>query len=184
MTTESVLRKVDLDGPGTEYLDASGIFYFNGRHTWTANGADRNIPGAIYNVTFKDEHGLSRFLDFYLAEGNDATVARLYLKANRAGVELPSANLRFQLNREHQVAAAVIIAATSEGDHYWMTHGNCGREDVRLSHDSWDPDDNLLPPESFITVGELREVLTQWVFGDVLPPPAVEWVRIPEIKWF
>jgi len=183
VTLRDELRKSELDGPGAEYLDASGIFYFNGAHTWPASGAPQNIPGAIYQVTFKDEHGLSAFLDFYLAEGNDSTVARLHLKAKRAGAELPSANLRFQFNREHQVAAAVVVAAGREANHHWMTRGNSGREDVSLSHDSWDPDDNLFPLESFITVAELREVVTQWVFGDVLPPPAVQWTRVPDIKW-
>jgi hypothetical protein len=38
----------------------------------------------------------------------------------------------------------------------------------------------------FVTIAELREVVLQWAFGDVLPPPAVQWVTVPHesVGWF
>lgn len=45
---------------------------------------------------------------------------------------------------------------------------------AELTHDSWNPDDKRFPPESFVTIDELRDVVRQWAFGDVLPPPVVD----------
>jgi hypothetical protein len=44
--------------------------------------------------------------------------------------------------------------------------------------------ETALPPESFITVDQLRGVLDQWAFGETLPPPAVRWVSVPDVGWF
>jgi len=42
--------------------------------------------------------------------------------------------------------------------------------DVRLAHDTENAAETRMPPESFITVAELRAAVTQWVVGAVLPP--------------
>ncbi|TDV48994.1 hypothetical protein [Actinophytocola oryzae] len=57
---------------------------------------------------------------------------------------------------------------------------------VDLTHDAWNPHDRAFPAESFVTVDELRDVVRQWAFGDVLPPPAVPWVSVPHesVSWF
>ena len=73
-----------------------------------------------------------------------------------------------------------------DGDiHQWMTEGDAGRDDVFLTHDSWNPKERQFPPESFITVAQLREAVAQWAFGDVFPPPAVRWraATEDEVGW-
>jgi hypothetical protein len=130
------------------------------------------LDGAVCNVTFSDEQGVSNFLDFYLAHDSSDVVARLYLTPQ--GEKFPSANLRFQFDREHQIAGAVLIAADRDNEqHSWMTRGNAGRDDVSLAHDTWNPAATQIPPEAFITVAELRGVIVQWVLGDVL-----------DVRWF
>ncbi|HEX3779330.1 MAG TPA: hypothetical protein VHX38_06660 [Pseudonocardiaceae bacterium] len=127
-----------------------------------------DIDGAVCNVTFDAEQGVSAFLDFYLARGNSDVIARLYLTPQ--GEKFPSANLRFQFNRDHQVAAAVLIAADRDGhQHSWLTRGDAGRDDVVLVHDTGNPVDTQMPPDAFITVSELRDLVTQWVLAMSFP---------------
>ncbi len=162
------LHKRDLAGPTDRLLQASGVFHLN---------------GAVCDVTFSDEQGVSDFLDFYFAHGSSEVVARLYLTPQ--GERFPSANMRFQFDRDHQVAAAVLIAADRDNQQYsWMTRGNAGRDDVCLAHDTWNVADTRMPPEAFITVPELREAITQWVVGDVLPPGSARWAEVPDVRWF
>jgi hypothetical protein len=142
-----------------------------------------HLRDAEYTVTFRTPAGLATFLGLYLAEADDTKVARLHLTPQGTG--LPAANLRFQLNHAHQVAAAVLIAMDADGrSHSWMTRGGAGTPNVVLAHDTWHPLETALPPESFIAIGELRPVLTQWAFGETLPPPAVEWRSVRDVGWF
>lgn len=167
MTVNGGLRKRDLAGPADRDLRSSGVFY---------------ADGAVYDITFSDARGMSTFLDFYLAHGDNNVVARLYLTPR--GAKFPSANLRFQFDRDHQIAAAVLIAADRDDrQHSWMTRGNAGRADVTLVHDTWNPGDTSMPPEAFITVAELRDLLEQWLVGDVLPPPPTRWAQVPDVRW-
>jgi hypothetical protein len=162
------LRRADLAGAPDGPLVASGVFQF----------AD-----SIYEVTFHNDGGLTRCLDFVLAyPEDDPAVARLHLTS--PGAKFPSCNLRFHYNIEHRVAAAVLIAFdTNDEIHSWMSRGTAGRGGIVLSHDTWNPDDTRFPSNSFISVDELRAIVSQWAFGDVLPPPAIEWVVVPEIGW-
>jgi hypothetical protein len=165
--TVPVLGKAHLAGPDNRQLLATGVFY---------------LRGAVCRVTFASVHGMKRFLDFYLDEADDTMAVLLDL--TRQGEEFPSANLRFQINRRHQVAAAVLIATDKHGrNHSWMTQGQAGRDDVALAHDSWNPGETAFPPDSFITIAELLALLPQWVFDDVLPPSAVRWIAGPDIGW-
>lgn len=165
--TTSHVRKADLAGPDDQYMQATGVFY---------------LRGAVHTVTFENEHGVGTMLDLLAAEGDDTMVAQLYLTPQ--GETAPSANLRFQFNREHQVAAAVLVAMDKHRQLYsWMTRGDAGRDDVALVHDPWNPGGTVLPPESFITVPELRPAITEWAFGDVLPPPRIQWVSVPDVGW-
>lgn len=66
----------------------------------------------------------------------------------------------------------------------WRTVGSAGRPDVVLAHDSWNQHETVLPPESFITIPELRAAVTEWAFGDEVPPPAVAWTDAAGIGWF
>lgn len=165
--TTNQLRKPELAGPESRYLQATATFY---------------LRGAVHTVTFENEHGLTVALDLLAAEGDDTMVAQLYLTPQ--GETAPSANLRFQFNREHRVAAAVLVALDKHRNLYsWMTHGDAGRNDVTLVHDPWNPGDTALPPESFITLPELRPAITEWAFGDVLPPPSLRWTSVPDVGW-
>jgi hypothetical protein len=165
--TASHVCKTDLAGPDDRHLQASGTFY---------------LRGAVHNVTFDNAAGVVTLLDLLEAEGDDTMVHSLYLTPQ--GEMAPSANLRFQFNREHQVAAAVLAALGKQRQLYsWMTQGGAGRDDVTLVHDSWNPDDTSLPPESFITVPQLRPAVVEFAFPDVLPPPSAQWVSVPDVGW-
>ena len=168
-STTSKLPKARLASPPDRQLLATGVFYFR---------------GATYRVNFATEAGLRTFLDHYLAEADDAMVSALHLTPQ--GTEFPAASLRFQFNRDAQVAAAVVIAMDkTQENHAWMTRGHAGRDDIVLTHDSWNPDERRFPPSAFITVEQLRAAIGQWALGDVLPPPAVSWVRVPheDVGW-
>ncbi|HEY7596895.1 MAG TPA: hypothetical protein VH969_27360 [Actinophytocola sp.] len=168
MADPDVLHRMDLAAPGGRRLEASGVFH---------------LRGAVYTVTFENPAGLATFLELYVAEADDTKVARLHLTPEGTG--LPASNLRFQLSRAHEVAAAVLIAMDADGrSHSWMTHGAAGRANVLLAHDTWHPMETVLPPESFITVSQLRTVLHQWAFGEMLPPPAVRWQSVRDVGWF
>lgn len=168
MGEPDVLHRTELAAPGGRWLEPSGVFH---------------LHGAVYTVTFEAPAGLATFLELYLTQADDTKVARLHLTAQGTG--LPAANLRFQLSRAHQLAAAVLIAMDADGrSHSWMTHGEAGPANVALAHDSWHPVETALPPESFITVDELRTVLHQWAFGETLPPPVVGWLSVRDVGWF
>lgn len=168
MRETDVLHRTELAAPGGRRLEATGVFH---------------LRGAVYTVTFESPAGLEVFLGLYLAEADDTQVARLHLTPQGTG--LPAANLRFQLSHRHQVAGAVLIAMDADGrSHSWMTHGEAGHVAVALAHDNWHPVETALPPESFITVADLRTVIGQWAFGETLPPPAVRWVTVRDVGWF
>jgi hypothetical protein len=168
MAEPDVLHRTELAAPGGRWLEPSGVFH---------------LRGAVYTVTFANPDALGTFLDLYLSEADDTKVARLHLTAEGTG--LPAANLRFQLSRAHQIAAGVLIAMDADGyRHSWMTHGDAGPANVLLAHDTWHPLETALPPESFITIAQLRTVLGQWAFGDTLPPPAVRWRSVRDVGWF
>lgn len=172
MAEPDVLHRTELAVTGGRRLEASGVFH---------------LHGAAYTVTFETPAGLATFLALYLAEADDTKVARCHLTPQGTG--LPAANLRFHLNHAHQVAAAVLIAMDADGcSHSWMTHGGAARHpgvaNVVLAHDTWHPLETALPPESFITVDQLRAMLGQWAFGETLPPPAVPWRSVRDVGWF
>ncbi|HEV2777874.1 MAG TPA: hypothetical protein VGX25_00580 [Actinophytocola sp.] len=158
---------MDLARPDDRYLQATGVFY---------------LSGAVHTVTFDNAGGVVALMKLLEAEGDDSMVARMYLTPQ--GETAPSANLRFHFNREHQVAAAVLVALDKHRRlHSWMTRGDAGRDDVTLVHDSWNPDDTALPPESFIFLPELRPAVVEFAFLEELPPPSVRWASVPDIGW-
>ncbi|GAB3446619.1 Imm1 family immunity protein [Actinophytocola sediminis] len=167
MTTSRDLARVDLAGPDDRYLQATGVFY---------------LRGAVHNVTFDDADAVVTLLELMGSAGDDTMVHSLYLTPQ--GESAPSANLRFQFNREHQVAGAVLVVLDRQRRLYsWRTLGNAGRDDVLLVHDAWNPGDTALPPEAFITVAELRAAVVEFVTGEVLPPRGVEWAAVADVGW-
>ena len=55
---------------------------------------------------------------------------------------------------------------------------------VTLAHDSWHEHGTLFPPESFITGAQLTATVTEWAFGDQLPPSVTSWTETTGISWF
>jgi hypothetical protein len=163
-STEGVLSREDLAHAATHDLAASGVFQFS---------------GATYSVQFTSDWGLQECLDTMLSSPRKPATPRLYLRARGYepdGPEWPPSNLRFDFDIKHGIAAAVCLVMDCHGEmHAWTTRGNAGREDVVLTHDSWNPEDRRFSPASLVTIAELRELATEWAFGDVLPPPSVHW---------
>lgn len=167
MTTSHRLARVDLAGPDDRHLQASGVFY---------------LRGAVHNVTFDSADAVVTLLGLLESEGDDTMVHGLYLTPQ--GEPTPSANLRFQFNHKRQVAAAVLVALDRQRRLYsWRTAGTAGRSDVTLVHDAWNPGETVLPPESFLTVPELRPAVVEFAMADVLPPLSIEWVTVPDVGW-
>jgi hypothetical protein len=143
---------------------------------------------ATYNATFRTEPELTRFLDFLFTAPEVFATSKLYRRAASQPYqpEHDLSGLRFQFDPRHHIAAAVVLADDHDADHLfrWVTRGDAGRSDVVLAHDSWNEHETIFPPESFITVAHLREVVVQWAFGEVLPPPAARWVQAPDdVSW-
>jgi hypothetical protein len=143
---------------------------------------------ASYGVTFHSESELARFLDFLFAAPDKPATSRLYRRASIYPFQphYDLSNLRFQFDPQHQVAAAVVLAYGHQDDHLWQwrTRGNAGYPDVTLAHDSWNEHETVLPPESFITMPQLRTAVLEWAFGEQIPPLAVDWTPTTGIGWF
>lgn len=139
---------------------------------------------ATYNVTFRADAELTRFLDYVFAADESFGTSRLYRRAAVYPVkpEHDLSGLRFQFSAEHQVAAAALLADDHEADHLyrWVTRGDAARQDLVLSYDSWNEHETVFPPATFITLAQLREVVAQWAFGEILPPPVVGWAAAPD----
>ncbi len=175
MTTRAgQLSRSDLYYAADYRLSASGVFQF---------------LDATYSVRFDTEAGLLHCLDLMLSMPAKPATPRLVLRPqgyNEKQPEWPVSGVRFDFDIHHQVAAAVLLALDKNATtHTWMTDGNAGVENVALTHDSWDPENKPLPPASFITIAQLRDVLREWAFGDALPPRTVRWIEVPHdsIGW-
>lgn len=44
------------------------------------------------------------------------------------------------------------------------------RAEHYLAHDSWNERETRFPPESFVTIAELRQAVLGWTFGERVPP--------------
>lgn len=169
MTTSSdePLSRSDLYYADDYELTASGVFQFQ---------------DATYQVRFTHEDGLLRCLDTMMSFPDKPATPRLSLRPNGyrgTRPEWPVSALRFDYDMTHQVAAVVVLALDRNAtSHTWMSSGTAGRDGVALTHDTWDAENKLFPPASFISVAELRTVIAWWAFGDVLPPPAVSWTAV------
>lgn len=176
MTTldNGTLAKSDLYYAGKYKLSPHGVFQFQ---------------DATYGVTFTHEDGVLRCLDTMMGFPDKPATPRFALRPEgyqEKRPEWPVSALRFDYDIEHQVAAVVVLALDRDANtHPWMSRGTAGRDDVELTHSTWSPEDNLFPPESLISIAELRTVVAQWAFGDVLPPPAIAWVAVDhdDVGW-
>lgn len=128
-------------------------------------------------------------MDFLLASPARPATSRLYLHQSVTPVrpEHHLSNLRFQFDAEHDVAAAVVLLIDRNHDDNllaWMTHGDTRQADHTLAHDSWNEGETLFPPESYISLAQLREVVAQWAFGEFVPPAATQWSAVSDVTWF
>lgn len=182
-------------GPGEEVeafdsavFDRRGTLYRSALKHWSPGlrvTAAFQTGSATFNVEAIDEHALSHVLDVAMTLPDQPSVVRLYLEPNAHPTPGQLSTLRFDFNREYQVAAAVLVAIDKDdGVHEWMSRGAARRSNVHLAHDTWNASETQFPPESFVTTADLRRAVLQWAFGDgVIPPPVVDWVHAPDVGW-
>jgi hypothetical protein len=147
----------------------------------------KDTIGSGYPVT---PDGLSRYLDSLIGSSLKTAPVHLYLIPVGHQIELPEfppSNLHFDIDQDHQVAAAS-LAVWDKNDNVrqWMTVGDVGRDDVLLTQDASNAEVKRFPPESLVSIPQLRELVIQWAFDDFLPPTAARW-RVAserEVGWF
>lgn len=153
---------------------------------WTVAGVFQSGSSAV-SATFRTRESVVRFGDFLIASPADFGTARLYRRASiyPPKPEYDLSNLRF--DTRHGVAAVAVLADDREEDqvYRWTTRGDAGRDDVVLSYDSWNEHQTTFPPESFVTTAQLREIVSEWAFGEEIPPPVGTWGKAPDnLGWF
>lgn len=146
---------------------------------------------ASYECEFWYAEELRKFLDFLFESSGKPATSRLYRHKNihPRKPEHYLSNLRFQFDAERGVAAAVIVVfdEDEEGNvsrFSWMTRGDAACDGVVLAHDSWNQHETMFPPESYVTIDQLRDVVLEWAFGERVLPSGVEWLPAPEVGWF
>lgn len=81
-------------------------------------------------------------------------------------------------------AAGLLTLERGEQGHQWLTVGEAGRDDVTLEMDPGNPGGHVFPPSSFITFAQLRVAVAEWAFGEILPPPSLQWRAAgDEVRW-
>jgi hypothetical protein len=133
-----------------------------------------------------DSGALASFLDDVTSAAATAT-AWLELRApgytpGERPTEFPPSHFQFAVDAVLHVAAAVVLVVDRDGiQHRWLSQGTAERRDAVLVADPWNPMTRF-PGESAITLAELRQAAAEWAFGDVFPPPAIEWRNATEAE--
>jgi hypothetical protein len=138
-----------------------------------------------------DEGGVAFLLDTVLDPAARTETVSMYLMpyphrhVPPPSNDWPSSNLIFDVDQEHGVAAVGLLTLERhEQGHQWISVGDAGRNDVTLEMDPADPGAHQFPPSSFITFAQLRRAVTEWAFGEILPPPSVLWREAAdEVRW-
>lgn len=150
-----------------------------------------SVGGSEFTAHVTDESGLSFLLAAVTRSPVATSTVRMFLKpegyrpSTPLPIELPPSSLYFDVDQEHQVAAAGMLVSTNDGNaRQWMTRGGASLDGVVLVQDPFNREHNHFPPESFITVDELRDAVFWWAFAGVLPGaelwrPASEW----DVRW-
>jgi hypothetical protein len=145
-----------------------------------------------FTAHIADEDGLSAFLTAITHSPVATSPVRMFLTpagyqpTKPLPIELPPSALYFDVDQEHQVAAAGLLVATTDGaSSQWRTHGDAGVDGVTLAQDPYNPEFTLFPVESFITVEQLRDTVFGWAFGDLIPAPASIWQPASawDVRW-
>jgi hypothetical protein len=101
--------------------------------------------------------------------------------------EFPPSNLHFGVDQEHGVAAVALLAFDRDRrSHQWLPRGNAWRPGMAaLAMDPTIPDDTPFPADAYVTIDELREIVTGWAWDADLPPSGVAWRAATEreVRW-
>lgn len=175
--TDDQVRRSDLVHAVDYPLVVTGK-YAVGRSEFTAHIADEDGLSAFLAAVTRSPVATSPVRMFLMPQG--------YQPTTPLPIELPPSALYFDVDQEHQVAAAGLLAATTDGaSRQWWTRGDARVDDVSLAQDPYNPEFTPFPPESFITVGQLRDAVFKWAFGDVIPAPASTWQPASawDVRW-
>lgn len=141
-------------------------------------------PSGVYDARISTRDGFARFLDFVFAIPEEPHNPALYLLPNIAADTAPCAYLKFDYNLDTNTAAAVTLAIDHDNTHHcWLTQGHAARDDIHLTADSWNPDENLFPLSSYITIAQLRHVILDWAFDNALLSSATTWTPSDPHAW-
>jgi hypothetical protein len=151
------------------------------------------LRGATVSMTMHDADGVSFLLDCLLDPAAAPTTVSLHLRPrdyrpeDLQTAEFPPSNLVLGIDQRHGVAAAALLAFDRDHrSHQWLPQGDAWRDGVAtLVMDPAGPADSLFPREAYVSVPQLREIVTQWAWGTELPPAGVRW-RVAterEVRW-
>jgi hypothetical protein len=161
-------------------------------HVLVPGGNFRDDAGSTFTARFATETALHVFLDLVLGYPGRTSTVTMFLKPRgykpspSAPPEFLPSSLYFDVDQASGTAAAALLLIDATGtSHQWLSRGNLGRDDVVLVMDPDNPEYATFPQESFITVAALREAVTQWAFGNELPPAATTWrtANEDEVGW-
>ncbi|WP_133852030.1 hypothetical protein [Labedaea rhizosphaerae] len=150
------------------------------------------VGDSAFTAHIADEDGLAAFLTGITRSPVATSAVRMFLTpqgyrpVKPLPIELPPSALYFDVDQGHQVAAAGLLVATVDGkSRQWRTSGDAWIDGVALAQDPHNPDFTSFPPESFITVDQLRDAVFAWAFGDVMPAPAAIWrpASAWDVRW-
>lgn len=150
------------------------------------------VGGSEFTAHIADEDGLAAFLAAVTGSPVATSPVRMFLMPEGyrpekpLPIELPPSALYFDVDQEHQVAAAGMLVTTTDGaSHQWRTQGEARVDGATLAQDPHNPEFTPFPTESFITVGQLRDAVFEWAFSEVIPAPASVWQPASawDVRW-
>lgn len=177
-STENRFRRADLAHGDDHVLVPSGTF--------------RDHAGSSFSASFATESALHAFLEMVLHYPEPTSTVTLFLKPRgyrpspSAPPEFLPSSLYFDIDQTRGIAAAALLLVDKQGvSHQWLTRGTLGLDDVELVMDPYNPEYTKFPSESLIPSTTLQNAVTQWAFGDDLPPTATTWrpATEDEVGW-
>jgi hypothetical protein len=161
---------------------------------------ERLFPSAVVDlhhstvsIKVHDAEGLTFLLDSLLDPTAAPTTASLVLKPRAyrpeelSPPEFPPSNLLVGVDQKRGAAAVALLAFDRyHQSHQWLPRGNAWRADVAaLAMDPANAEDTQFPREAYITVPQLRKVVSGWAWDAELPPAGVQWRRATEreVRW-
>ena len=155
-----------------------------------AHGDERLFHSAAFDLghstvsmNVRNAAGLDFLFGLVLDPAVEPTTVSMYLMprdhrpAEPFPPEFPPSNLLFGLDSAHEVAAVALLAFDRDGrSHQWLSRGDAWHADVaRLAMDPANADVTPFPRDAYITLPQLRAVVTDWAWGTALPPSGADW---------